>query len=138
MKIIRSYSELIRIPSFEDRIRYLELNGRIGSETFGGHRTMNQRLYTSPRWRSLRNEIILRDNGMDLAHEDYEIAGPVYIHHLNPITIDDLLEMRSVVFDPENLVSVSYQTHAQIHYGIQLLQSHVIVERIQGDTCPWR
>lgn len=138
MKIIRSYSELIRISSFENRIQYLELKGRIGSETFGGHRTINQRFYTSPRWRSLRNEIILRDNGMDLAHEDYEITGPVYIHHLNPITIDDLLEMRSVVFDPENLVSVSYQTHARIHYGIQMSQGYTITERIQGDTCLWR
>lgn len=136
--ITKTYSELIRIPMFEDRIRYLELKGKVGSETFGGHREINQLLYHSREWRSLRNHIILRDNGCDLAHLDYEIFGSIYIHHLNPITIDDVLHMRSNVYDPENLVSVSFETHSRIHYGFDNPIGSPIIERRMGDTCPWK
>lgn len=138
MMTIKTYSELIRIPTFEDRIRYLELKGKVGSETFGGHREINQLLYHSREWRSLRNYIILRDNGCDLAHLDYEIFGSIYIHHLNPIAVDDVLHMRSNVYDPENLVSVSFETHSRIHYGFDNPIPNKIVERRMGDTCPWK
>lgn len=136
--MIRRYSELIRIKSFEDRIKYLELNGSVGNLTFGGHRDLNQRLYTSPDWRSLRRRIILRDNGMDLAHPDYEICRSIYIHHINPITIEDILEWNPIVFDEENLVCCSFQTHNRIHYGIETNFPKQNGERSPNDTCPWR
>lgn len=134
---IKTYSELIQIPNFEDRIRYLELSGKVGDLTFGGHRQLNQTLYSSIKWRRLRNTIILRDNGMDLSHPDYEIFGFIYIHHLNPITIEDVLEQRSIIYDPENLVSASFETHSRIHYGMKNHKVPKTIERKPGDTCPW-
>lgn len=134
----KRYSELIKIESFEDRFNYLTLEGRVGEITFGGHRQLNQILYQTEKWKRTRREIILRDNGCDLAHEDYPIPYSVYIHHLNPITIDDLLEGRPCVFDLDNLVCVSFRTHNAIHYGTENLLPKKIIERKKNDTCPWR
>lgn len=134
----KTYSELIKFEIFEDRFNYLKLIGTVGEITFGGHRTLNQMLYYSPEWKSARRKVILRDNGCDLAHEDYTIHGSVYIHHINPITIDDILERRSCVFDLENLVCVSFRTHQAIHYGTEELLPKGLVVRKKNDTCLWR
>lgn len=137
--IRRSYSELIKIEKFEDRFIYLSLVGIVGETTFGGHRYLNQILYQTDKWKKdTRREVILRDNGCDLAHEDYPIQGSIYIHHINPITIDDILEERPCVFDLENLISTSFRTHNGIHYGTEELLPKGFVERKKNDTCPWR
>lgn len=133
----KRYSELIKIPKYEDRFEYLKLDGLVGDITFGGHRVLNQLFYHSKEWRQLRNQIIVRDNGMDLAHDDRPINGKIYIHHLEPITVDDILQGRSNVFDPENLISVSFETHNAIHYGDKNLLQKTFIERTPGDTCPW-
>lgn len=134
----KTYSELIKFLSFEDRFNYLSLIGIVGEVTFGGHRHLNQILYQTEQWKRTRREIILRDNGCDLGHEDYPIAGSVYIHHINPITIEDILEERPCVFDLENLICVSFKTHNAIHYGSDDLLPKGPVIRIKNDTCPWR
>lgn len=134
----KTYSELITFKNFEDRFNYLKLTGVIGAPTFGGHRTLNQTLYQSPKWRSVRREVIFRDNGCDLAHEDYQIPGQVFIHHINPITVGDILDNRSCVFNLENLVCVSFQTHQAIHYGTEELLPKGLVVRKKNDTCLWR
>jgi hypothetical protein len=138
MKTIKTYSELIEIPSFEDRFEYTKLGGTVGEETFGGHRYLNQILYKSRDWKTTRREVILRDDGYDLAHEDYPIAGNIYIHHLNPITIDDILEKRDCVFDPEFLISTSLNTHNAMHYGDKDILAKGPAIRTKNDTCPWR
>lgn len=134
----KTYSELIKIRSFEDRFIYLNLAGIVGEVTFGGHRNLNQILYQTERWKRTRREVILRDNGCDLAHEDYPIGRSVYIHHINPISVEDILEERPCVFDLENLVCVSFKTHNAIHYGTEDLLSRGPVIRTKNDTCPWR
>lgn len=135
----KTYSELIKIESFEDRFNYLSLVGIVGETTFGGHRYLNQMLYNSYKWKKeTRPEVILRDNGCDLAHEDYPIIGFIYIHHINPITIDDILCERPCVFDLENLISVSFKTHNGLHYGTEEVLSNGFIERKKNDTCPWR
>lgn len=134
----RTYSELIKIESFEDRFKYLSLVGTVGEVTFGGHRYLNQTLYQTEKWKSTRREVILRDNGCDLAHKDYVINGSIYIHHLNPITIDDILEERPCVFDLENLVSTAFRTHNAIHYGSKDLLQKKPINRQKNDTCLWR
>lgn len=138
MTTYKTYSELIKFSSFEDRFNYLCLIGIIGEMTFGGHRHLNQVLYQSEQWKRTRREVILRDDGCDLAHEDYPIGGSVYIHHINPISIEDILEERPCVFDLENLVCVSFKTHNAIHYGSEELLSKGLVIRTKNDTCPWR
>lgn len=134
----KTYSEMIKNFSFEDRFNYLILSGKVGEVTFGGHRYLNQMLYQSDKWKSTRREVILRDDGCDLAHPDYQINGSVYIHHINPITIDDILQERPCVFDLENLVSVSFRTHNAIHYGNSDLLPKGPVVRTKNDTCLWR
>ena len=135
---IRTYSELITIPTFEERFEYLQLKGSVGKDTFGYDRYLNQVLYRSPEWKRLRNKIIIRDCGCDLACDGYDIYGKVLIHHLNPITVDDVLARSRKVFDPENLVCVSHSTHNAIHYGDgDLLVTGPII-RTKNDTCPWR
>lgn len=138
--IYKTYSDLIKIETFEGRFNYLKLSGVVGESTFGGHRYLNQILYKSEKWLSSKREVILRDNGCDLAHKDYQIHGSVYIHHINPITIDDILNERPCVFDLENLISTSFKTHNAIHYGttIDFLVKKEPIERIKNDTCPWR
>ena len=146
---IRTYSEVITIPSFEDRYEYLRLDGRVGQETFGHDRYLNQILYTSQPWRRFRDKIIIRDNGCDLACEGYEVRSfrdrdgkihrpKILIHHINPITVDDVINNRTNVFDPENVICVTHNTHQAIHYGDSNLLFGPPIERSQNDTCPWR
>lgn len=135
---IRTYSELITIPTFEERFEYLQLKGSVGKDTFGYDRYLNQVLYRSPEWKRLRIQIIIRDNGCDLACDGYDVYGKVLIHHLNPITVEDVLARSRKVFDPDNLVCVSHNTHNAIHYGdMDLLVTGPII-RTKNDTCPWR
>lgn len=136
--MILSYSELITLPTFEERYRYLRKSGIVGEETFGSHRHLNQLLYRSPEWRSVRNEVIIRDNGCDLGMEGYEIRDRVYIHHINPITMDDILNRTPALFDMDNLICVSFNTHQAIHYGDEsLLPIISFTERMPGDTKLW-
>ena len=135
---IRTYSELIAIPTFEERFEYLQLKGSVGKDTFGYDRYLNQVLYRSTEWKRLRNQIIIRDGGCDLACDGYDIYDKVLIHHLNPITVEDVLARSRKVFDPDNLVCVSHNTHNAIHYGdVDLLVTGPII-RTKNDTCPWR
>lgn len=135
---IKTYSELITIPTFEERFEYLQLKGSVGKDTFGYDRHLNQVLYRSPEWKRLRNQIIIRDCGCDLACEGYDIHSKVLIHHLNPITVEDVLARSRKVFDPDNLICVSHNTHNAIHYGdVDLLVTGPII-RTKNDTCPWR
>lgn len=135
---IKTYSELITFSTFEDRFEYLQLKGTIGKETFGFDRYLNQILYNSKEWKHLRNKIIVRDNGCDLACEGFEIYGRILIHHINPITIDDVIKRREMVFDPENLICVTHNTHNAIHYGDKSLLITGPIERRANDTCPWK
>lgn len=134
----KRYSELITIPTYEERFKYLQLKGAVGNDTFGYDRYLNQILYNSPEWKRLRNQIIIRDNGRDLGCEGYEIYGRILIHHMNPITVEDIVSRDSIVFDPENLICVSHNTHNAIHYGNENLLIMSPVERTKNDTCPWR
>lgn len=135
---MKTYSDLILLPTFEERYEYLRTGSLVGDITFGGSRWLNQALYASPEWKDFRREIILRDNACDLGMPDYEIHGRIIVHHLNPITKEDILQRRGCVFDPENVVCVSHNTHNAIHYGDenQLPQKPII--RRPNDTCPWR
>lgn len=135
---IRTYSELMEIEDFYDRYKYLRLGGSVGADTFGSLRYINQAFYSSYQWRKLRRKIIIRDGGCDLAHEDFEIHGRIYIHHLNPVTPEDLETDSEFVWDPEFLVCVSFDTHNAIHYGDESLLPELPVERRPGDTCPWK
>lgn len=138
MEIIRTYSELITLDTFEDRYNYLKLDGQIGFDTFGFDRWMNQMFYKSREWQSIRNYIISRDNGCDMALEGYELADRIIIHHMNPITVEDIMHSNDVLLDPEQLVCVSHKTHNAIHYGTDELLVKTIVERRPNDTIPWR
>lgn len=134
----KRYSELSTIPTYEERFKYLQLKGAVGDDTFGYDRYLNQILYNSPEWKRLRNQIIIRDNGRDLGCEGYEIYGRILIHHMNPITVEDIVSRDPIVFDPENLICVSHNTHNAIHYGDENLLIMAPVERTKNDTCPWR
>lgn len=139
MKIFRRYSELIQIPTFKERFEYLKIDEFIGNRTFGGDRYLNQKFYKSIRWKRTRRSVILRDNGFDLAHQDYPISGFIYIHHLNPIDVDDILQDRECLFDLENLISVSFHTHNAIHYGAnENVPREQLIIRSKNDTCPWK
>ena len=138
MRNIKRYSELVMLPTFEERFNYAELDGKVGEETFGWRRYANQRFYTSPEYRRFRRDIILRDGGCDLASDDHEIGGKIIIHHLNPITFDDIIEHSELAWNPEYVICVSELTHKAIHYSnINLLPSK-FVERTKNDTCPWK
>lgn len=134
----KSYSELIKLKTFDERFRYLKLDGIVGETTFGGHRYLNQILYQTSEWKRTRLDVILRDDGYDLAHPDHMIDGSIYIHHINPITVDDIIRRRSCVFDLENLISCSYKTHNALHYGNEDLPYFKPAERSANDTCPWK
>jgi hypothetical protein len=136
---MKSYRELIQIPSFHDRYIYLKLDGRVGSATFGSRRSLNQMLYKYPEWRRIRNLVIERDKACDLAHRDFEINNqPAYIHHINPITIEDILNRDPKIFDMNNLITTTFDTHQAIHYGSEALLPALPIERRPNDTCPWR
>lgn len=135
----KTYRELMSINSFDERIRYLQTGSIIGERTFGSNRRMNQILYTSPEWKSIRRKVILRDNGFDLGHEDYPIAGRIVIHHIEPISEEDIYTRSYKIFDPENLISCSFHTHQVIHWGIEDDSRYKeVIERTPNDTCPWK
>lgn len=135
---IRTYSELISLPTFEERYRYLQLGGTVGEATFGFERYLNQELYTSAEWRKVRDQIIVRDFGRDLAMEGRDICGPIIVHHMNPISIEDIIEKSDDIFNPEFLICTTPVTHRAIHYGDEQLLYLDPVVRMPGDTCPWR
>lgn len=134
----RTYSELIKIPTFLDRFRYLKINGRVGKETFGYDRYLNQMFYQSYEWKRLRDQIIIRDMGCDLAFEGREIFDRIYIHHMNPISSEDILHHSEFVVDPEYLICTSKLTHEAIHFGDDSLLYKDPIQRRPGDTCPWK
>lgn len=136
--IIRTYSELITIPTFLARYEYLKLDGQVGKETFGFDRYLNQQFYHSDEWRSIRDFIITRDLGCDLGLEGYEIHGRIYIHHMNPITVKDIRDYTDYLIDPEYLICTTHNTHNAIHYGDSSLLIAEPVERMPFDTCPWK
>ena len=143
MKNIKTYSELITIPTFEERFEYLKLDGQVGVETFGFNRYLNQAFYKSDEWLSIRDYVITRDNGCDLGMEGYEIYGQILIHHINPITIDDVLNLNPCLTDLENLICVTNTTHNMIHYGLyknSTIGGSLIygADRKPNDTCPWK
>lgn len=135
---IKSYSAVILLPTLEERFNYLKLNGKVGADTFGYDRYLNQILYHDPEWRRIRRDVIIRDNGCDLGVEGHEIHGRILVHHINPITVDDVKLRRYCVFDLDNLICTSHDTHNAIHYGdVNLLPKNPI-ERKPNDTCPWK
>ena len=136
--IIRSYSELKKFKTFEERFEYLRLDGKIGQDTFGFDRVFNQMFYRSREWKQVRNEVIVRDNGCDLGVEGYEIRGKILIHHMNPITIDDIRENSDFLMNPEYLITTVLLTHNAIHYGDESLLIKAPIERRKNDTCPWK
>ena len=134
--IIKTYSELIRIPTYEERFDYLKLEGVVGKDTFGYDRYLNQAFYNSPEWRRFRRDMIIRDNGCDLACEGYDIRGRIILHHINPLTQEDLINRKEALFNPENIICVSHNTHNAIHYGDANLLITGPIERVANDTCP--
>lgn len=135
---IRTYSELILLPTFEERFKYLQLNGRVGDDTFGFDRYINQKFYRSAEWKRIRDYIIIRDNGCDLAVDGYEIHGRILIHHINPITISDIKFSTEYLMNPDYLICVTHNTHNAIHYGDekQIITGPIV--RTKNDTCPWK
>lgn len=134
---IRTYDELSQLKTIEERFEYLKIGNKIGAETFGFDRYLNQKFYRSPEWKATRREVIIRDNGNDLGVDGYEIKGPLVIHHMNPITIDDILKRQPELFDPAFLICASWQTHQAIHYGDSSLLPKLPIERRPGDTKLW-
>ena len=134
---MKTYSELITIPSFQERYDYLKLGGSVGAETFGYDRYINQQLYRSQEWKRTRNQVIIRDNGCDLAMPDYQIFGRIIIHHMNPISLEQIEDRDPIIFDMEYLITTCIDTHNAIHYG-EFRDFSGPVERMPNDTCPWR
>lgn len=135
---IKCYSELITLPSFIERYRYLKIGGRVGADTFGHDRYLNQILYHSDEWLDFRDDIIIRDNGCDLACPGFELIDRILVHHINPITVEDVLRRNPKIFDPENVISTCLNTHNAIHYGDESKLILLPIERTRNDTCPWR
>lgn len=133
----KSYRQLILLPTFKDRFEYLKLGGKPGDMTFGFDRYLNQRFYTSPEWKSFRAKVIARDNGNDMAHEDFPIGGRIIIHHINPLIIDDFANQTEALFDMDNVVCVSNDTHEAIHFGDESILPKEPIERVPGDTKLW-
>ncbi len=136
---LRTYSELILLPSFEERFEYLKLKGKIGEDTFGFDRWLNQKFYRSKEWKRIRDQVILRDGGCDLAVPDREIYGKAIIHHMNPVSIQDIVEATEYLLNPEYLICTTLETHNAIHYGNAegCLRTNPTV-RLPNDTCPWK
>lgn len=138
MKTIRTYSELIKLRTFEERFQYLQLNGRVGEETFGFDRYLNQKFYNDPEWLRVRDQVIIRDNGCDLAMPDREIKTRILVHHMNPIDKEDILRRSDFLLNPEYLICTIKATHDAIHYGDESKLIIMPPERRPNDTCPWR
>lgn len=136
---IRTYSELITLSTFEERYRYLKLDGRVGADTFGFDRIFNQLFYQKSReWKTIRDKVIIRDNGCDLGMEGYEIYGKIIVHHMNPIDLNDIKDATDFLLNPEYLISTTLKTHNAIHYGDESLLITGPIVRSKNDTCPWR
>ena len=136
---MRTYTELLTLPTIKERYDYLKLGGSVGVVTFGGDRIFNQQFYASKMWRDIRRQVIIRDNGCDLGVPGYELGDHITIHHMNPATREDIRnEEWEYLTDPEYLISCSYLTHQAIHFGDQSLLPKVPIERKPNDTCPWR
>ena len=138
MTNIRTYSELIALNTFEERFKYLKLDGSIGKETFGFDRYINQAFYNSQDWKKIKDIVIIRDNGCDLGIDGYEIHGRIYVHHMNPISIEDILYKTDYLINPEYLISTTHLTHNAIHYGDETLLIKAPICRSKNDTCPWK
>jgi len=138
-KNIRTYSELIKLSTFEERYEYLKLGGKVGEDTFGFDRYLNQIFYKSDEWKSVRNYVITRDQGCDLGISDHEIRGNrILVHHMNPITKEDIINRSDILLNPEYLITTVKNTHDAIHYGDSELLYQGPIERTKNDTCPWR
>lgn len=137
MRKYRSYKELKMLETFDERFNYLKLIGKVGQKTFGFDRYLNQNLYQSPEWKTVRRQVIIRDNGYDLGVEGYNLVGKIIVHHMNPITIEDIEEGNPDIFNPEYLISVSEETHNAIHYGDRSLLPKQVIYRFAGDTILW-
>lgn len=135
---IRNYSELSKLLTFEERYQYLRLDGAVGKETFGFDRYLNQVFYRSQKWKTIRDFVIIRDNGCDLGVEGYEIHGRTIIHHINPLTVRDIESESEFLLDPEFLICTTHNTHNAIHYGDENLLIRAPIERTKNDTCPWK
>ena len=135
---IRTYSELITLPTFEERFRYLQLGEKVGEDTFGHDRYLNQMFYTSDEWRRIRRDVIVRDNGCDLGIQDREIHGLIIIHHMNPITVEDIINRSEFLLNPEYLISTVKNTHDAIHFSDERILITDPIERRPNDTCPWK
>lgn len=136
--MIRTYSDLSKLATFEERFRYLKLDGLVGESTFGFNRYLNQVFYKSIAWKRIRDEVILRDNGCDLGVDGRDIYGQIVIHHMNPITTQDIETESEFLTNPEYLITTIHSTHNAIHYGDENLLVLVPVERTRNDTCPWK
>lgn len=135
---IKTYSKLMTFPTFEERYEYLKVGGRVGEETFGFDRWLNQLFYKDPEWLAVRDEVIIRDNGCDLGIEGREIHSRILVHHMNPITKEDILRRSKYLLDPEYLICTMKNTHDAIHYGDEGLLIKDPIVRRKNDTCPWR
>lgn len=138
MKNIRTYSDLITLPTFKERYEYLKLDGIVGEETFGFDRYINQIFYKSKEWLEVRDHVIIRDNGCDLGIEGHEIHNRILIHHMNPIRKEDILNRSDILLNPEYLITTTKRTHDAIHYGDKNILLDTPIERIKNDTCPWK
>lgn len=136
--MMRTYTELIKIPTFEERFKYLQIHGSVGVDTFGFERYLNQTFYRSREWKDIRRYVILRDNCCDLGDPGREILDRPIVHHMNPIMLQDLKDMTEFVMNPEYLITTSHITHNAIHYGDSDLLMKDPIERRQNDTCPWK
>lgn len=134
----KCYSELTTIPTFIERFRYLKIGGRVGADTFGHDRYLNQILYHSDEWREFRDFIIIRDNGCDLACPGFELYDRIIVHHIDPITVEDVIRRHPKIFDPENVISTCLNTHNAVHYGDESRLMLLPIARTKNDTCPWR
>lgn len=135
---MKTYNELLKFNTFKDRFNYLKLGGKVGEDTFGFNRYLNQLFYTSSEWKRLRDSIIIRDRGCDLGIEGYEIGSGILIHHIEPITIIDIKNRDAKLLDPNNLICVSKRTHNAIHFGDESILYEDSFERFPNDTSPWR
>lgn len=137
--MIRTYTELSKLKTFEERFEYLQLNGEVGKETFGFDRIFNQKFYRSAEWKRIRDQVIIRDGGCDLGVVGHEIYGQrILIHHMNPISLSDLERGSEILMNPEYLITTIHNTHQAIHYGDENLLIKLPIERTKNDTCPWK
>lgn len=135
----KTYTELSKLKTFEERLKYLRLYGSVGSDTFGFDRIFNQKFYASFEWKRIRDQVIVRDMGCDLGVEGFEIFGQhILVHHLNPISLEDISTNSDILLNPEYLITTTHQTHNAIHYGDEIPMKHILAERSMNDTCPWK